>query len=421
MVKSEKDVEHLIQHLYARRETILSSWRTICIQTQTQITNTSFSQQEFNDHVPAILDILAQRLKGEPDEPNLIDQARDHGLHRWQHGYSLPELLTELEILYGVILDEVQGFQKTYDKLDVDIFSIVHRQVFNLFGETSRGSVLYYDKLRQTSAAAQANAMQHELEGLEQLSKDRSEHLRHSTHDLRSGFSFMVGATQLLQMPNTQEEIIKLVDMLNLNLSSIRGMLFQLTDYAPIEANQETLDIKEFDVAAMLQKVVSTAQPIADQHNLTLRADGPSTLFVKSDSVKVQRIVQNLLYNALKYTKKGGIYISWTKENDTHWTLSIQDTGPGYKPNSPVHLSVEQLKPLGQPINTHQAGGRSGNPFDAPPSTDQIKNPYASQMKESEGLGLFIVKKLCELLSASMDIESEPGEGTLVRVRFILE
>ncbi|MCE7065775.1 ATP-binding protein [Dyadobacter sp. CY326] len=123
--------------------------------------------------------------------------------------------------------------------------------------------------------------------------------------------------------------------------------------------------------------------------------------------------------NALKHTIEGGIYISWAQENDTRWILSIQDTGPGFPASSPSGLLAEQLKPLSQQGSSHRKGGKSEYPMDQPPSTESIKNNLASQMKESEGLGLFIVKKLCELLRASMDIESSPGQGPLVRIRFV--
>ena len=137
-----------------------------------------------------------------------------------------------------------------------------------------------------------------------------------------------------------------------------------------------------------------------------------------SDAVKVQRILQNLLYNALKYTKSGWINVSWAQENETRWILSVQDSGPGFTPNSPTGLLAEQLKPLSEPTSAHQSGGSDEYPLQEPPTTEALKTPAASQQKESEGLGLFIVKKLCELLQASMDIESAPGKGTLVRIRF---
>lgn len=418
--KSEKLIHLLVGNLDIRRETILNKWRTRCQEDQSLNSKIGFAREEFNDQVPALLNILAQRLRRENQEANPIDVAGGHGLHRWQRGYSLPELLTEFQHLFWIILDEVRTFQQQHAQLTGDALSQIYEEVFKLEAESNQGSVLYYDQLRQTNAAEQANSLQESLDKLQQLSKQQSEHLRHNSHDLRSSFGILMGAATLLQLPSTKKEREKYIDMLNRNLSSIRSMLLQLTDYARIEAGQEKLDINEFDAAALVREYVDLTQPLVEPRKFILQAEGPDTLMVHSDAVKVQRILHNLLYNAIKYTQSGWVYVSWAQENETRWILSVQDSGPGYAPNSPTGLLVEQLKPLSQPTSTHQSGGVEEYPLQEPPTTESLKPPSASYQKESEGLGLFIVKKLCELLKASMDIESARGKGTLVRIRFLL-
>jgi signal transduction histidine kinase len=417
--KAEKLIYLLIDNLDMRRETMLSTWRTRCLEDPNLNSKISFSREEFNDQAPALLNILAQRLRGEDEESNPLDLAGEHGLHRWQRGYSLPELLTELEHLYWVVLDEIQAFQQQHSQLSGDSLSQIYRQVFKLETESNRGSVLYYDQLRQTNAAEQANSLQEALDKLQQLSRQQGEHLRQNSHDLRSSFGVLMSAAHLLKMPNTKKDQKQFVDMLNRNLASVHDMLLQLTDYARIEAGQEKVDIKDFNAAVLVRECVDLAQPLVEQRKIILQGDGPDSLPVRSDAVKVQRILQNLLYNALKYTQSGWVYVSWAQENETRWILSVQDSGSGYTPNSPTGLLVEQLKPLSQPSSTHQSGGPDEYPLQEPPTTEALKTPSASHYKESEGLGLFIVKKLCELLRASMDIESAPGKGTLVRIRFL--
>ena len=417
--KADKLIHLLVDYLAMRRDTILNTWRTRCLEDPDLKSKIGFAREEFNDQAPALLNILAQRLRGENQEANPLDVAGGHGLHRWQRGYSLPELLTEFEHLYWVVLDEVQAFQQQHSLLSGDVLSQIYRQVFKLEAESTRGSVLYYDQLRQTNAAEQASTLQESLGKLQQLSKQQGEHLRHNTHDLRSSFGVALSAASLLQLPTTKKERDQYVDMLNRNLTSIRDMLLQLTDYARIEAGQEQLAITAFDAAALVRECVEMAQPLVEQRKISLQGDGPESLPVSSDAVKVQRIVQNLLYNALKYTKSGWVNVSWAQENETRWILSVQDSGPGFTPDSPTGLLAEQLKPLSEPTSAHQSGGPEEYPRQKPPTTEILKTPSASHQKESEGLGLFIVKKLCELLQASMDIESAPGQGTLVRIRFV--
>ncbi len=416
--KADKLTLLLVEYLDMRRDTILNSWRTRCLEDQNLNSKIGFAREEFNDQAPALLNILAQRLRGEDQEANPLVVAGGHGLHRWQRGYSLPELLTEFEYLYWVVLDEVQAFQQQHSPLSGEALSHIYRQVFKLEGESTRGSVVYYDQLRQTNAAEQANRLQESLGKLQQLSKQKGEHLRHNSHDLRTSFGLLTSAATLLQMPNTEEEREQYVAMVNRNLVSIRDLLLQLTDYARIEAGQEKLDITTFNAATLVRECVDLAQPLVEQRKILLQGDGPDSLSVRSDAVKVQRVVQNLVYNALKYTESGWVNVSWAQENETRWILSVQDSGPGFSPNSPTGLLAEQLKPLSELTSAHQLGGSAEYPLQEPPTTEVLKIPPASHQKESEGLGLFIVKKLCELLQASMDIESAPGKGTLVRIRF---
>ncbi|WP_439555590.1 sensor histidine kinase [Dyadobacter sp.] len=410
---TEAPIHELVDYLQARLETILANWRNACEADDTMSSKSSFSWEEFNDQVPLLITLLFLRLRNEPLKLDPATVASEHGLHRWQSGYSLPELISEMEHLFKTILDEVEAFETSSGKLGTKSLLLVQQQVFRMYGEANRGSLLYYHQLLQNDAAERARSLQFALDQLHQLGEKRGEHLRQSSHDLRTSFSIMTVASQLLEYPKTEKERTELMDMLNRNLSSIREMLLQLTDYARIEAGQDALDMQRFDVAKLVKETLETAQPLAKHNKLLLQGDGPEKLEVTGDRVKVQRILINLLYNALKYTRDGSVYVTWTLENPLRWSLSIQDTGPGFAANSPAALLAEQLKPNTLTSASHQ----EPQMMQEPPAGKADKG----KPKESEGLGLFIVKKLCELMKASMDIESQSGKGTLVRIRFMMQ
>ncbi|RYZ47520.1 MAG: sensor histidine kinase [Sphingobacteriales bacterium] len=277
---SPQPISQLADYLRTCRESILNRWRTICAEDLKLINYSDFSREEFNDHAQAILNILDQRLRNREDESSVIEQASEHGLHRWQRGYSLTELLAELEHLYWVVLDEITTYQQTHRPLSAENLSEVYRQVFKISTETTRGSVRYYDELRQTNAAQQANQMQQALDSLQQLGKQQGEHLRNSAHNLRSIFGILMGAASMLKLPATKKEREVYVDMLNRNLISIRAMLLQLTDYTRIEAGQEAVEVKEFDVVTLLRQSIGLAQPVAQERKLALQSDGPDRLVV---------------------------------------------------------------------------------------------------------------------------------------------
>ncbi|GAB4012786.1 hypothetical protein GCM10028808_29980 [Spirosoma migulaei] len=104
---------------------------------------------------------------------------------------------------------------------------------------------------------------------------------------------------------------------------------------------EKTLAIHSFDAAALIQECVDVAQPLVGKRPIRLQGDGPDSLLVHSDAVKIQRILQNLFYNALKYTQSGWVHVSWAQENETRWILSVQDSGAGFPPTSPPGLLAE--------------------------------------------------------------------------------
>jgi len=405
--------DDLVVFLNMKREGILNKWRQICEQDSGLSSKASFSREEFNDQIPVLLDLLNQRLLNQELSADPIRVANEHGLHRWQSGYELPELLIELEHLFEVLQEQIHIFQTEKLVGDREFMQFVQQQILKMYADSNRGSLLYYNELRQANAAEQAANLQKAFNQLEQLGMKRNEHLRHSSHDLRSSFSVLMMASQLWEIPASKEDRSELAKMMNKNLSSIHDMLLQLTDYARIEAGQEVLELKQFDVAALTGEIVSSAMPLAKVRNLTLEAEGPEKLMVYSDPVQLQRIIQNLLHNALKYTKSGGVYITWAQENDSRWILSIQDTGPGFDENTPAAFLVKQLKPALSTTSIRP----EGKPLELP-QEHQENYSGKNAFKESEGLGLFIAKKICELMKATMDIESKAGQGTLVRMRF---
>ncbi|NIJ52731.1 sensor histidine kinase [Dyadobacter arcticus] len=411
--KTQDRFEDIVGFLRTKREALLNNWREACAQDKRLSSKASFSREEFNDQVPVLLNIMEQRLLSEPETIDVIEIANEHGLHRWQSGYELHELVIEFEHLFKILLDQVHKYADDNPKLDSKIILHIHREIFRIYSDSTGGSVTYYYRLRQTSAAEQTANLQHALDQLQQLSKARNEQLRHSSHDLRSSFSVLMMASQLWEIPSSEEDRSQLMDMLNRNLSSIRDLLLQLTDYSRIEAGKELLHVKEFDVSELLNSLINNTLPLAEQKKIILEGEGPKHLIVSSDPVQIQRVFQNLLHNALKYTESGGVYVSWANENDSRWLLSIQDTGPGLPENSALALFAEQLKPAILTTAIHQEGKMLQPP--APTLAEKKENGH---FKESEGLGLFIVKKICELMKATMDIESKKGQGTLVRIRF---
>lgn len=411
----------LVSYLFTRREAILNNWRTACEQDPTLSKISALSREEFNNLLPIVLDILEQRLLNQEPKADTAVTASSHGLHRWKKALHLSETLQELHHLTQILYGELQSFQELFPHSDARMLLRVQQQITQLMSETINGSVHKYDELQRLEAANRANALQQAIDQMETISRQRGDMLRTSSHDLRSSFGIVNSAAYLLKTEGlSEQERDQYLDMLNRNLNNIQSMLGNLMDLSRLEAGEETLQIEPVDIAELLRELVRSAQPIAAERGLVLQADGPDSLVAETDRVKLQRIVQNLVLNALKYTTAGFISVSWGLENGIRYIISVQDSGPGL-PNHLTNLLARQLKPTVEP--TSATGPEQADPVAAYPSDKHLIPPgntlvdHINQPDKGEGVGLQIVKRLCDLIDANMDVETQPERGTLVRLR----
>lgn len=411
----QTQISELVAYVVVRRETLLNTWRTTCAADPTLHSASGLSREEFNNELPVILNILEQRLRKEPEEGNPIEMATQHGLNRWHKGYRLQEVITEVNYLRAGVFAELSTFRKLYPQIENDVLAEAYEVTAHLFGEVTQGSVMKYDELQGMEATSRGYSLQEALDAVNEVERKRDEFLRMSSHDLRGGLGIVQSAAFMMDLPGTTEEDrTEMSLVLQRNLLKVRNLLTQLSDLSHLQAGQETLDIAPFDAGELLTGIVESAQVLATQKQLILQGDGPKQLLVESDAIKVQRIVQNLLLNAIHYTPKGYISVSWSEENTSRWIVSVQDSGGGL-PAGPATLLAAQLRPMADsaelyppPHHNEPQSTPSGPSSAAPLSTEHV----------GEGLGLHIVKRLCEVLNANMDVEIKPGEGTLFRIRF---
>ena len=423
--------DELVAYLFNRRETLLNSWRTAC-ETDPDLKKVAvLSREEFNDLMPLILESLEQQLQGKQPETDPILAAQSHGLQRWQKSIELPSLLKEFSHLSTILFNELRLFRQLYPRVEPDVVLQAQQQIMVLVNEIIRGSITKHDELQRLEAANRATSLEQALQQMEELSRQRGDLLRTSSHDLRSGLGVSLGAASLLQTEDlSPEERQQFMDMLNRNLTNVQSLLTGLMDLARLEAGHEPLQLEEFDAAKLLTDLVTGVQPMAAERSLILRADGIGPLLVKTDRLKLYRIAQNLVVNALTYTPSsvehpGMVSVSWSTENDWRWGFSVQDSGPGL-PAGLLELFHKQLKPIvevtsvlspdeSQPVS---ARPNQGNQLPSDPLADQSTAPGRNK---GEGVGLQIVKRLCELLNANLEIESIAGRGTLFRIRMPIQ
>ena len=411
----------------SRREVILEAWRNAVEADPAQTTVSALTRSQFNDHIPALLDAFEEKLRADPGgQPALaanqakVQQEIKHGLQRWQQGYRLNELVPEWGHLHRCLSREIHFFAATHPTVGHATLLAAHDELADLVSEGVNQSVCEYARMQQGEAAGHVKDLQLALEKLHEIEKARVTLIRQVVHDLRSNVQSVKTAADLLKEKEIAEnERVGFAGLVQKELETVSSMLEDLMTLARLEAGQDKRTIASFDPAKMLTELTAVHRQAALARGLYLRAEGPVAFIVQGDRDKAHRIVQNILGNALKYTTQGGIRVTWG-ENELNWSVSVSDTGPGLMnaPSAPIATAmVEATASAREDGNSgEQSGG--GVPVGSIAPRGPVPPPQSRSSQSGEGVGLSIVKRLCELLDASLELTSSPETGTTFQVTF---
>ena len=418
----------LASHLAQRQPAILQAWRE-AIERDPQLTTASaLPRKQLNDHIPHVLDAYGRELlaRGIRDHiqarQDSHDDAAAHGLHRWQQGYHLREVAREWAHLQLCLVDELSRYAAAHADLDSTVMPTAYRALAAVCGEGVSDSTDQYFEMQQIEAAGYVRDLEEALEQVRELERQRADLWREAAHDLRGKVGVVANATTGLTLADVPQPVRdNFLRLLRKNVSSLHSMLDDVMGLARLQAGHEQRDIKPIDASALMHELCETLQPLAEARGLFLKLDGPPAFAVEGDAVKLQRIVQNLLINAFKYTEQGGVTVSWgdSRENDTErWMLSIEDTGPGFHagPGAPLAGALEDATEEARQV---EITGESPAQRDASKlvrPAEASADARSIHQERGEGIGLAIVKRLSELLDATVEMTSEPARGTRVRI-----
>lgn len=429
-VRTRAQLRALADHLARRREALLAAWR-LATDLDVEVSSAAAStRSQFVDHIPAVLDAFEDRLRA--DNPTDKAEARteqkewaaEHGTHRWQQGYRLTETMREWGHLQMCLLAELERYSAQHSELEEEVLPIARRELVRLANDGVCASAARYTQLQQSEAGSRLYDLESALEALRNLELERTESWRRAAHDLRGSAHVIVNASAVLNredLPDSKRAEVS--HALSHAATSLNKLLTDLLDHARLEAGREHRNVKEFDVAHLIKEFCETTRPLAADRNLFLKCEGPAVLTIQGDAVKVQRILQNLVLNALKVTQSGGVLVTWeaSESTDTNqWALCVQDTGPGFK-NGQTPLrrelkdATEGVREVEESPDPHVSPSLQASPA---PTLESRSEPGTDLLPTGEGLGLSIVKRLCELLDASIELQSASGQGTTFRVIF---
>ena len=391
------------------------------------MTGRALTLGQFLDHIPSILDAYELKLRSRPGGADAraadVDKQEEgvkHGLHRWQQGYRLKELISECGHLQLCVFEELSNIVAMHPELDPATPREAYRQLLDLINDTISESAAQYERMQQAEAASRVVDLRKALATMDELEQRRAALIHQAVHDLNSdvlGVSMaatMVGRTHLAEADRMES-----VSFLQRATQGLTTMLGELMELARLEAGQERRKLAAFDAAVLVGELGEANQPFARERHLRLKTEGPLCLAVEGDADKVRRLAKNLLVNALKYTEDGGVTMSWGEEKE-NWWLMVKDTGPGLVPGASQSLKagLQEATASAKESDEKSAAiqGETSQVLAAPGDTDSRTRP--AQNQPGEGIGLSIVKRLCELLDASLEMASSADTGTTVRVVF---
>lgn len=424
---ARKQLSALAAHLIEQRDAILDTWRAYGDVVPDRGISASLSRVQFNDHIPAVLDSFSQRLHSWPEEPGAVaaqleaDKVAEHGVQRWQQGYSLAEVLREWGYLQMCVAAELERYAAEHPSLEPDVMPNARRIWAQLCADGVTASATQYGRLQQSESAGHVTALEQALAALRTIEQSRAEAWRTAAHDLRGSVTVVKGAAALTAGGAGRPELerAEVAEMLSKGVLSLNDLLNDLLSLARLEAGHEHRTVTAFDAAVLLRDFCTASQAAATDRGLFLTMDGPSTLPVEGDKPKVLRILQNLLLNAVKYTERGGISVSWgldTARDTERWTFSVQDTGPGLGATPLAEIARELHEATAVADEAREASADRRREMAGATTVLSVTENAPPKAPSGEGVGLSIVKRLCELLEGSLELATSAGHGSTFRV-----
>jgi len=234
----------------------------------------------------------------------------------------------------------------------------------------------------QESHATLEGKVEERTRQLEAANLAKSRFLATASHDLRQPLHAVGLFVAQLHGRLRASERGKIVGRIEAALSAMNDLFNALLDISKLDTGGTTLNITSFPVAHLLAQAETTFAEAARAKGLSLRVM-PTGAWVRSDFILLQRVIFNLISNAVRYTDRGGLLVGCRKRGDA-LRIEVWDTGAGIPADQHEKIFGEFYR-LGEPDRDRQAG---------------------------LGLGLAIVDRACRLLNHGVEVRSVPNRGS---------
>jgi signal transduction histidine kinase/ActR/RegA family two-component response regulator len=283
---------------------------------------------------------------------------------------------------------------KPFDLIEVDLriknllnARFLHQQLENqnqILEEKVKERTAELEKLNQELIIAKDHA--------EEMNRVKNYFLSNMSHELRTPLISILGFAELLESEITDPEHLEMLKSIREGGERLNNTLSSILEISKLEAEKGKVNLMPSLISEEINKKIELLKPMAQSKKLFIKNEiANQTIKAKIDKELFGQALFNLLNNAIKFTKQGGVFVllNLDRNENCDWAvIKIIDTGIG--------ISKEHMEKI--LIDFRQA-------------SEGLSRNY-----EGIGIGLSISKKIIELMKGRLEIESEVGKGTTVTI-----
>ncbi len=398
---SKKRMKDLGKALLAKLDDIIEIW-VKAVRADIDIdSNKGLTYEAVHNGLPEVLESVATLLTNAfADEVQEVKKdAAEHGHVRADQGFDLAEIVREYRILRNVLILALDPELNTGTVPEV-VSAI--RQIDSVLDDTVLATLESYMEHRFSLLKQMHRQLLLTNQELIRLIQNQKDNVSHLAHELKNPLNAIISFSSILLKrqrnqlkENTNASLeIRQMERIVSNGHQILQLINNTLEVSRQDSSQSILAIDEVEVAPLIQTVVDSLEPSAQNKEIELIVEcSQAPESTRTDGLRLQQIITNLLSNAIRYTDTGSITITGYKADNHEWAIAVKDTGRGIKEEDQSRI-FEPYFQVGE---------------------EEAKLPGSS------GLGLSIVNKLVKMLQGRIELVSQIDHGSTFTVFFPIE
>lgn len=262
------------------------------------------------------------------------------------------------------------------------------------FYENVRGRIFQVSIISNIEDKIKLENAEKQLELRDLMDKAKNEVLSNISHEFKTPVNVIYSTVQIQDInlkKGNYGKILEFNEIIRQNCNRLIRLINNFIDSTKLENNQLKVNLKCVNIVSIIEDITMSVINFAERQNIELIFDTEEEeLYCEIDIECIERVMLNLLSNAIKYNKKNGTIDVIIKNDEEHIYVEVIDSGIG--------IPKEKIDKI----------------FDR---FERMKDNNAV-IKEGSGIGLSIVKQLVKALNGEIEIESQIGKGTTVRLTF---